>query len=378
MSAFGKTIIIAMVFVLSLFALMEIKGETMSGKRLHCMVFLETNADWKRCQLDNCRILDKENSIGFINLSEPAEMITDNIYAGFSFTQLILSWNAARPDSSPSVDFIIEVSPDSKAWHRFNYQTWGGNTAADGAASSTKKIEGIGWINVDYLVLENPMRYARVIVRTPGNGESGEIILRRLSLAFSNENAEWDEYRAHHGLVKKPDYSEFKLAVPYHSQRSLPNSLAGNCCSPTSVCMVLNYHGIEVTPEEMAHKTYDQRGGIYGNWPYNAAAAYERGLSKAWVEVHCGFDEIYAEVSAGRPVVISIAFEPGELPRSPVRDGSEGHLIAVVGFDGPNTVICNDPAGHNAEDGIINYPRKELEDIWLRHGGVAYHLWPIQ
>jgi uncharacterized protein YvpB len=340
------------------------------------MVFLETNADWKRCRLNNSRILENESSIGFINLAKPGELVTDEITTGFSFTQLILSWNADRPDSLSALDFAVEVSTDKRAWHSFDYQTWGVDRPAEGAPAPVKEIAGVGRIDVDYLRLEKPMRYARVTVRASGARESREIRLRRLSLAFSNNNAEWDEYRAHHGLVKIPHYEEIKLAVPYHTQRSLPEEIAGKCCSPTSVCMVLNYHGVEITPEEMARGTFDPRGGIYGNWPHNTAAAYEEGLGKAWVEVHCGFDEIYNEVAAGKPVVISIAFEPGELPRSPIRDATVGHLIAVVGFDGPNTVICNDPAGHNAEDGIIDYPRKELEDIWLRHGGIAYHIWP--
>jgi len=376
--ALGKTVAIALVFMLSLIALMEIKGDTMSGKRLHSMVFMETNADWQRCQLVNCRLLEKENSIGFINLSDPAELITDKIDPGFSFTQLILSWNATGPDSASALDFIVEVSPDSLTWHRFDYQTWGLGEVSERASGRVKKIAGIGQINVDFLTLEQPMRYARVIVRALGNGQSREIFLRRLAVAFSNDNADWDEYRAHHGIVRKPEYSRVKLAVPYYTQRSLPTSLSGNCCSPTSVCMVMNYHGIEITPEEMAHRVYDRRDGIYGNWPHNVAAAFESGLGKTWVEVHCGFDEIYDEVAAGEPVVISISYNYDKLPRSPIHEAPDGHLIAVVGFDGPNIVICNDPAGHSTGDGIVNYPRKELEGVWIGHGGVAYHLWPVQ
>ena len=378
MRALGKTISIALVFILSLIALMEIKGNTMSGKRLHSMVFMETNADWQRCELINCRLLEKENSIGFIDLSAPGKLITDKIDPGFSFTQLILSWNATRSDSISALHFIVDVSPDSHSWHGFDYQTWGSGEVSQATSEWVKKVDGIGRINVDFLTLEQPMRYARVIVRALGNGQSGEIFLRRMAVAFSNDDSGWDDYRAHHGIVRRPAYSQVKLAVPYYTQRSLPKSLSGNCCSPTSVCMVMNYHGIEITPAEMAHRVYDRRGGIYGNWPHNVAAAFEIGLGKTWVEVHCGFDEIYDEVAAGRPVVISIAYDYDKLPRSPIHEAPEGHLIAVVGFDGPEIVISNDPAGHYAEDGIVNYPRKELEEIWIGHGGIAYHLWPEQ
>jgi hypothetical protein len=99
-------------------------------------------------------------------------------------------------------------------------------------------------------------------------------------------------------------------------------------------------------------------------------------LSKAWVERHCGFDEIYEEVASGKPVVISIAYGYDELPNSPIHEAEVGHLITVIGFAGPDTVICNDPAGHSVDDGIIRYPREDLEKFWIGHTGVAYHLWP--
>jgi len=375
MKSFWKTAVISIILVLSFFALMEIKGETMSGKRLHKMVFLETQDDWRRCQLANCRLLEKANSITFANLSVPAELTTGIIDPGFPFTQLILSWNSTRPDSSSALDFNVEVSSDSAKWHRFAYQTYGADYENYGTPN---ELDGIGRMKVDYLALARPMRFARVIVKASGSPQSQEIILRRLALSFSNDNATWDDYKAIHGAPKPLDYLTVKLAVPYLTQRNLPKDLSGNCCSPTSVSMVMNYHGIAITPEEMAHKAYDPRGDIYGNWPQNVAAAFSAGLGRTWVEVHCSFDEIYNEVASGKPVVISIAYDYDQLPHSPIHGAPEGHLITVVGFDGPNTVICNDPAGHSAEDGIVNYPRKELEDIWIKHGGVAYHLWPKQ
>jgi uncharacterized protein YvpB len=371
-----KMITVVLVFSVSLLALIEIKGETMSGKRLHRVFFLESNNDWQTCGLVNCKLMEQESSVGFINFAEPAELTTGVVDAGFPFAQLILSWNASKPDSNGSLEFLVEVSDDSKKWHRFDYQVWGINDYHEHDYEPVKRIDGIGEVKVDYLVLERPMRYSRIMVRAFGNANSESITLSRLAISFSCENASWNDYSRYHGKTESDHFESLKLAVPYYTQRNLPKDLAGNCCSPTSVTMVLNYHGIIVTPETMAHEVYDRRGEMYGNWPHNIAAAYTNGLSKAWVEVHCGFDEIYEEVVSGKPVVISIAYGYDELPRSPIHEAPEGHLIAVVGFDGPNVVICNDPAGHNAEDGIINYPRKELENIWVRHGGVAYHLWP--
>jgi uncharacterized protein YvpB len=376
MKFLGKALVIAAVFAGSLFALLEIKGETLSGMRLHRTIFIEDSAGWKKCKLTNA-VLDEDSArVIFTDLPEPAALITNIIDAGFPFEQMILSWNAIRPDSSAMLDFQVELSDDAESWHRFDYQLWGESVENSYSSEKVKEIDGIGRINVDYLELYRSMRYARVIVTSPGNSSESQYILRRLAVSFSSNNANWENYDRYHPESPRPFYGTTKLAVPYFSQRNLPGEISGKCCSPTSLSMVLNYHGIGITPEETAHRVYDSSGNIYGNWPYNVAAAFESGLGRTWIDVHCSFDELYDEVAGGKPVIISVAFDIGELPRSPIQDGSDGHLIAVVGFDGPNTVICNDPAGHTAEDGIIDYPRKELENIWLRHGGVAYHLWP--
>ncbi len=368
-----KIAIIAIVFVGSLMGLIEIKGETLSGKKLHKMVFIESAADWSRCALENARVDD--NVVRLIGGVEAAGLVSNIISPGFPFDELILSWNAGAPDSGSLLQFEIEVSADSLKWHRFDYQAWGPVAEYERNQTTVTEIEGVGKILTDYLVLESPMRFARAIVRFHSKEGSADVALRRLAFSFASKNSSWDDFKSHHSEKPAPAYEATKLAVPYFSQRNLPGDLPSKCCSPTSVCMVLNYYGKEISPEECARMTYDPRGDIYGNWPHNAAAAFGAGLGRTWVESHCGFDEIYDDVASGKPVVISVAYGYDQLPHSPIHETTEGHLIVVVGFDGPNTVICNDPAGHNVDDGIVRYPRKELEEVWINHGGIAYHLW---
>ena len=372
-----------MVFAGSMVALMVIKGNAMSGKRIHRMVFIETKADWHRCQIKNANIIDSINSVSFdlgharANGNTPL-LITYPIDAGFPFTRLILSWNCARPESLSALNFEVEVSPDSEKWTKFEYLMFVAIDSAIGRSLDIPptEIKNIGKVDIDNLILKKPMRYARVIVQAYGPSDSKEIILCRLSLSFSADNSSSEDYLKIQGQKREAAFGKIKLAVPYFSQWTLPPSLAGNCCSPTSVSMVLNYHGKTIDPETCARRGYDSEHQMYGNWPFNVEGAYLGGLGKTWVEVHSGFDEIYDEVASGKPVIISIAYGYNKLPNSPVHEETEGHLIVVVGFDGPNIVICNDPAGHGVEDGIVSYPRKELESIWVSHGGVAYHLWP--
>jgi uncharacterized protein YvpB len=354
--------------------IMEIKGETLSGHKIHKMVFIENSSDWQKCNLTNCNILEKDNSVAFVNFDKPSELTSNIISPGFPFSQLILSWNATKPDSISLLQFDIEVSEKGNKWEKFNYQTWGPQIDSLWQIGSVKKVKGLGRMQIDVLSLEVPVRFARVTVRALGRSGSKEIVLRRLALSFSSGNATWEDY-SQYKIDSKVIFGTVKLAVPYFTQRSLPPDISGSCCSPTAVSMVLNYYGLNIGPEEFAHEVYDIRGKMFGNWPHNMAAAYSNGLTKTWIESHGSIDEIYNEVVNGKPVVISIAYGFNELPNSPIHEAPDGHLIAVVGFEGPDTVICNDPAGHNPEDGIVHYPRHELEKIWLSHGGIAYHLW---
>lgn len=378
MSRFLKTLIIVLVFLSSMFLLLDVKGQSTSGEKVHRMVFIETAEDWKRCDLTNVDVDESSQSAIFKPGSEKSFLESYIIAPGFPFSTLLLSWNAERPPQGSLLNFQVEVSDDNQVWNRFEYLPYGPSDSIAMAVDSESptRIEGVGLVDTDVLKLYKPMRYARVLVETFPSDDSAEVVLRRLSLCLSSNRLTMREYA---GVKKENEDIEIgrvKLAVPYLTQRGMPEGLSGNCCSPTSMTMILNYYNKNVGLIPFCYEVYDPYHDMYGNWPYNVQAAYLAGMARTWVEIHDSFDEIYGEVSEGKPVVISIAYGYDELPNSPIHSAEVGHLVAVVGFDGPDTVICNDPAGHDAGDGIIKYPRRELERVWVNHGGVSYHLWP--
>jgi uncharacterized protein YvpB len=373
-----KVLLIAIVFSGSLTLLLRVKGNTYSGRGIHKVVFLETEDDWRKCRLEGAGIDGERQSIVFSGGRQHGKLTTFRIEPGFPFTILLLSWNAERLPASSVLNFEVEVSDDGDKWNRFQYLTYGvvDTLEMSPVGESPTRIDGTGYIDTDMLKLERPMRSARVLVGAMGIEEPREIGLRRMSLCFAADNLTWREYKKTTYKYSGVEIGEVKLAVPYYNQRGMPEGLSGNCCSPTSVAMVLNYHNKNVELIPFCREVYDPYHEIFGNWPYNVQAAYLAGMGKTWLEIHSSFDEIYEEISEGKPVVISIAYGYDELPNSPIHSAEAGHLIAVVGFDGPGIVICNDPAGHSIEDGIVRYPRRELEAAWIGHGGVAYHLWP--
>jgi len=384
MKTFLKAVGIIAVFSLCLLLLLYLKGEKSTGRIVTKTIFIEDAADWKKCQLYKCFIDQNTNTV---QLNDFSSLVTFPITPGFEFDKLVISWNAHQHAQLPYLFIELEVSSDLINWHRFSYLSWG---KKDSVAISLiygysdkapLKIENVGFVDDDVLKLDKGMRYARAIVQIVNNTSisetpiDGAFELRRLAFSFSTRSATNEEFRNFSPKREKIKIDHTALAVPYLTQRSLPKPISGECCSPTAVAMVLNYHGINIDHETFAHQVYDPYNAMFGNWPYNVQAAYVAGLSKTWVDQHTSFDELYDEIKSGKPVVISISYGYDELPNSPIHE-APGHLVTVVGFWGPDTIICNDPSGHDPNDGICKFPRYELEKAWLGHGGVAYHLWP--
>ncbi len=376
MRILAKFSAIAAVMAGCLILLFIVKGILDSDRIIHKTIFFEDLDGWGRWDFVGCRLDSAGEHVVFE--SDGSRLSSPIISAGFSFDDIMLSWNAEELPENSELNFEVSVSPDSSDWHDFHYQTYGSIYFDDwdGYEKPPSKIENIGRVATDILNLQKPMKFAKISARAVMPEQPANVRLRRLTVCLASDNASWSEYRKNGSDDSKKGIGTVHLAVPHYAQRLLPSEIAGSGCSPTSVTMVLNYHEKNVDLEKFSRAVYDPYNDMYGNWPYNVQAAYLAGLRKTWVEIHSGFDELYEEVESGRPAVISIAFGYDELPNSPIHEAGVGHLIAVVGFDGPDTVICNDPAGRSPESGIIRYPRKELEKVWIDHGGIAYHLWP--
>jgi hypothetical protein len=166
------------------------------------------------------------------------------------------------------------------------------------------------------------------------------------------------------------------LPVPERRQGDVEDpKIGGEVCSPTSVSMTLEYHGVARRTIEVCRAVYDNTSRMYGNWPMNAAVAAR--LLNGWAAVikMTGFDEVEKEIAARRPVILSHRWERGQLTNAPV-SRSNGHLIVAVGFTSQGDVVVNDPAG---KPGAVRrvYKRDELFRTWQEGGeGIAYVIHP--
>ena len=115
MKTFFKAFVIMIVFAGSMVALLAIKGNAMTGKRIHKMVFIESKEDWEKCDLAEAIINDSTNSVNF-SPSGWSRLVTNPIDPGFQFTRLILSWNCDKPETLAVLNFEVDVSPDYINW----------------------------------------------------------------------------------------------------------------------------------------------------------------------------------------------------------------------------------------------------------------------
>jgi len=224
-------------------------------------------------------------------------------------------------------------------------------------------------VQVDTLVVRGGAKAKAFQVRATGSGD-----LRSLSVAhYRRDDRRYTDRSAAPGAWGRT------LDVPARAQRDVEEepSIGGEVCSPTSIAMLLEFHGTRYRTIDVARAAYDPQGRLYGNWPCNAAAA-ARLLRRGWSAVvkMAGFDELEREIAAGRPVALSHRWERGDLTGAPV-SRSNGHLIVAVGFTGSGDVVVNDPAARDPANVRRAYSRRELFRTWQEKGeGIAYLVHP--
>ncbi len=169
------------------------------------------------------------------------------------------------------------------------------------------------------------------------------------------------------------------LPVPERSQRDIEDKgIASLVCSPTSMSMMLEFHGSRYRTIDVARAVWDSQARLYGNWPCNTAAVARLLKGGGWSAVAkmSGFDEVEREIAAGRPVALSHRWQTGDLSNAPI-SRSSGHLIVAVGFTKDGDVVVNDPAAKAGEVRRV-YKRRELFRTWQERGeGIAYLVRPV-
>ena len=135
--------------------------------------------------------------------------------------------------------------------------------------------------------------------------------------------------------------------------------------------------------DHAARMTYDYSYDGTGTWPFNTAYAAQH-AGHAFVTRFKSLVGVERFIKAGIPVITSLRFAKGELHNVPpaTANGSNGHLMVVVGFTAAGDVVVNDPAADTRRGVRRVYDRGEFENAWLKRypqggsmhgsGGLAY------
>jgi len=320
----------------------------------------------------NCRVMDNSD-FGFQLNPKPGTTkgyyTSPPIKAEFPFNELLASWNVDIPQGT---GFAIHVrtSRDGKKWGKWLFFGRQGKTPH--VSRITK--DAAGFVDDDYMLLKKTARYCQYRISLYTEKIKARPKVRLFSLCYTNSRGDqkmYDKFSRPAKRLKKKDWA-ISIPIPFRSQGWERKDISHSVCGPTSIAMLLEYHGINRPTREICMKSLDQDYGIFGIWPRNVQVAAMYGLT-GWVQRFRTWGDVKEQIALGRPVVISVKFAEGVLSNAPI-SRSGGHILIIRGFDEDGNPRVNDPAGKKPQTGVITYKKNELAKAWLEEGGVGYVL----
>jgi hypothetical protein len=295
-------------------------------------------------------------------------------------TEIIPSWGA---DTPPWTWIEVQLRARSNgAWGRwFRVAAWDTALSDTHRTSFEAQRGDDGELATDTLVLAAPADAAQARVLLCAEPGADMPDLESLALCLTR------------GLTRglaAPAPSPFTL---HPSSVSLPLLLSqfsydprSPWCSPTSLAMALAYWrertgdarlapftSAACVPEVAVPQIYDPGWGGTGNWSFNAAFAASLGLTAYVTRLH-SLAQIARWTAAGVPVIVSAAWEEGEIDGAPGR--TSGHLTVVRGFAGERALMA-EPAVCLPDPVERSYDAAQLHRSWQRAAsGTVYIVHP--
>ncbi len=298
-------------------------------------------------------VIYKDGGLMLMPGSTEGTFISDEVYLGGSFKQMLASWNSDA--SGGTVEISVAIMLDDGTYT--DWFSWGVWSAIKGLSGSASTKNEHGKVGIDILDLneecEGVVKY-RIDIKQKKDHSP---IVYNVTLASDKEDS----------LLKAPTDTYKKLDVPYRRQTDVPE-IGGQICSATSLSMILLYLGEEgLEVEDVAWGVRDYGAQRFGNWAYNVAYAGELGYN-AYID-YFDIDAIKWAVYTGHPLACSIRVKAGQLSASGYPGyQSNGHLLCVVGYEernGKKWLLINDPA-HPEVDAILE------SDFVNIYRGVSY------
>lgn len=305
---------------------------------------------------------------------------------GHDFAELIPSWEATTPRGT-FVQVSARVASTSRTSGWKVVGRWSGREDTINRTSAGSQVDSVATVATDVVRAAPGVSLQRYQLRVELLRRAGikrapqlrsvQAVASRLGGASATSR--------HSGVVRT-------LAVPRYSQMvhrgRYPQYGGGGqaWCSPTSLAMVLGYHGALPRPSTyswvsssfsdrvvpaLARGVYDHGYRGAGNWAFNTAYAANR-AGGAFVTRLGSLRDAERFIAAGTPLVTSISFSSGGLRGAPI-SSTAGHLVVVVGFTAGGDVVVHDPAAPSNATVRRVYDRAQFERAWqTRSRGLTY------
>lgn len=279
------------------------------------------------------------------------------------FDELIVSWNAKRPQQG---QYALFVSVKLQDWsEELLYAVWG----QGGQCTFTSTAQNhLVRTNEDMVQLLSGAKATGFRVRVAArNGATLDgLFSLHASLTdldvLKDRRSDLLEWKSKESLLLPlAGRSSTTLDHPRYSELSLPAALS----SATSY-LCKKQIGINAFADNVLDAGFDR----YAKGVLNAAHCYE--LLEANANVYLArldsFWPIYVRLQAKIPTVIAV--------RGQFRDASSGrrgsHFLAVIGYDAQkDQILCMDPAGPNDAKTKVAFDREELLYRWSQRGSLA-------
>lgn len=304
---------------------------------------------------------------------------------GFGATAIIPSWEATTPGRTL---VRVEIRAQDAAGRTGTWDTvadWARTNRPVPRTTFSGQTDDLGRVSADTWFAASAVSayQLRVTLMRP-RGSSKAVSLERVG-AVASADASTPRPTSQPGpaagtVLPVPTYSQMVHSGHYPAWGGGGEAW----CSPTSLAMVLAYHGVAPAPsgitaghadavvDHTAKMVYDHGYRGTGNWAFNTAYAATLVGGDSYVTRMRDLREAEDHIAAGVPLIVSIAFGRNQLAGTPI-SASNGHLLVIVGFEADGDVVVNDPAGATNAEVRRVYDRAQFERIWIAaSGGTAY------
>ncbi len=351
-------------------------GESVEGN----LILVRTQEEFEKGELTNVEVSTSDVSDGAIRLTagQADGEYVSQIFEVEPFEYMVASWNAQVPDGT-SIEIKARAYADmADSWTDWlSWGTWTRDIAKRGSANDETDLAGVD-TDVFTIYGSDGQTASRVQLKAELHTEDTAVtpVVEQVAVTYRNTL----EGQAITPTLTESLYDgtlpeKVEPTAPAISQMVREPNFGNVMCSATTICTLLNAHGEDLLPEQVALLCYDSVYEGFGNWAFSTSTAGAFGY-EAYVQ-YADFDVLRNEIANGNPVGISVRYSDTPDGNYPYVEGAptstSGHLICITGYetvDGVDYFYSSDPAAGSDAGCLRRYRADQLDEAWS--GRVAY------